>query len=73
MKIVSVMKNDKLKICYNCIFEYVNDLSSSLFPMDYNFFSGSKNSWDEMLNPDECLFSYKCLLQWSLFKETYPY
>jgi hypothetical protein len=45
------------------VLEYVNKLKSSPSPTSgYDFPFAAKDSWDEMLKADDCLFSY-------LFKE----
>jgi hypothetical protein len=57
-----LLKNEKPPLCYGCVLEYVNNLKSSPSPTSsYDFPFEAKNSWGEMLNPDECLSSYKYL------------
>jgi hypothetical protein len=58
-----LLKNERPPLCYCCVLEYVNNLKSSPSPTSgFNFPSAAKNSWNEMLKPNECLWSY-------LFKE----
>jgi hypothetical protein len=55
-----LLKNETPPPCYGCVLEYVNNLKSSPSPTSgYDFSSSAKYSWNEMLNPDECLSSYK--------------
>jgi hypothetical protein len=55
-----LLKNERPPLCYGCVLEYMNNLKSSPSPTsDYDFPSAAKKAWDEMLNPDECLSSYK--------------
>jgi hypothetical protein len=54
-----LFKNERPPLCYGCVLEYVNNLKSSPPPTSgYDLPSGAKNSWDEMLKADECLWSY---------------
>jgi hypothetical protein len=58
--ICQLLKNEKPPLSYGCVLEYVNNLKSSPSPTSgYDFPSAAKNSWDGMLNADECLSSYK--------------
>jgi hypothetical protein len=55
-----LFKNERPPLCYGCVLEYVNKLKSSPFPTSgYNFPSAAKTAWNGMLDPDECLSSYK--------------
>jgi hypothetical protein len=53
-----LLKNERPPLCYGCILEYVNKLKSSPSPIfDYDFSLVAKNSWNEMLKADECLWN----------------
>jgi hypothetical protein len=55
-----LLENERPPLCYGCILEYVNNLKSSPSPTSgYDFPSVAKDSWNKMLNTDECLWSYK--------------
>jgi hypothetical protein len=58
--ICRLLKNDRPPLCYGCVLEYVNNLKSSTFFISgHNFPLAAKNSWNQMLEADECLSSYK--------------
>jgi hypothetical protein len=54
-----LLKNERPPPCYGCVLEYVNKLKSSPSPTSgYDYPSAAKYSWNEMLNPNECLSSF---------------
>jgi hypothetical protein len=50
-----LLRNERPPLCYGCVLEYVNNLTSSSSPASgFDFPSAAKKAWNQMIKSDGC-------------------